>query len=751
MDRFIFDPFADLAEVEDAPSDASSHTAADDDSDSDPDADDSSASSTAGHSSPSDASASATTTTDSSASPPTSDSSYRPHPREQATASAAPQFKTLAERGGFLDPDHHRFHRLLRLQHHLRIHDVAFTALSSRRRHAAGAAAAAYHGPASPDSDQQLPPDRLLPVDQAAIPCLKTWRAFRRRNVASTGISAHCPLIEIDRRRCPGYKGGADTVTAYRVVSAFTRLPEHLLNLLFSLRRSGQVTPAAIMADGIGDLAPGMPDRGKCFSLYLKALTVTSPQSARWLVPILVSLGSDSTHSLDPLYREIGLADMIQEIINTAFGPRPGVALVICAIGDFPAIYSMVDLRAPNRQYPTTPGRVPAWQAPICHLCGIPPSALYHARRARLWGILHSFNRDSPPPAIASRVGIPPWVIFYELVHMVRVQGLSLLADIGVFYLRLSRELHPVAAYIYGIFALRLWDPFLVTAAARSKTRRSRKPFYNVDPAPFWHWLLSAERQRELLNMLMSADVPLDTPYIDGGSTPARLWCEWLRFVDAAIRGILEQALTTGMFVDDVWRVMLSISRPMPDGIACADPAGHSSFYAPIVAYGPASHTGFCSLWRCIEWASEAAPHWRDKRDLTFLKFMSGICVEAAMKVKRTLYTGMGIGTTRKRDRALHLLTRLVERFALRLTAPDDGETSDNDEDEGSGSADPSAAGAGGSAGGVHGRVVASLEDVANRAYRSVPMSQMVPLDVIPDRYRAPARYDIEAASQFDG
>jgi hypothetical protein len=75
-----------------------------------------------------------------------------------------------------------------------------------------------------------------------------------------------------------------------------------------------------------------------------------------------------------------------------------------------------------------------------------------------------------------------------------------------------------------------------------------------------------------------------------------------------------------------------------------------------------------------------------------------------------------------------------VERFALRITAPaEDGGSSASDDDSGRRAAAPDA-----------------LAGVPSKAYRSVPLSQMAPLGVIPPQYRDAAKYDTNAAAGFD-
>ena len=213
----------------------------------------------------------------------------------------------------------------------------------------------------------------------------------------------------------------------------------------------------------------------------------------------------------------------------------------------------------------------------------------------------HAAAEYAPPDDVECVLGLPVWLIFYDIVHAVTVVFQSLLCDLAIYYQVLhASRLHPAAAFISTLFALSYWDPFLVSGAAKDKKRRSRKPLYAVDPAVVWAYLLDGHQIMLLVEVLRSHDVPWDMPHVPGGASTLKLFHTAMMWLDSVMRGDAAAARTLGYRTEDMWRHMLTLSVPVPAGVQCAHPLGHASFYNPIVAFGPASHMAFCSTWRHI-------------------------------------------------------------------------------------------------------------------------------------------------------
>jgi hypothetical protein len=155
-----------------------------------------------------------------------------------------------------------------------------------------------------------------------------------------------------------------------------------------------------------------------------------------------------------------------------------------------------------------------------------------------------------------------------------------------------------------------------------------------------------------------------------------------------------------GKIVEDVWRCMLSVSNPVPDGLS-VDPEGPPSFYNPVVAYGPASHTAFCSTWRFIRFVEGAYPGWRVP-GLKFAKFASLVALEHGMKQMRAQYRNFGIATAQRRLRARALLQRRLEKFGLDIAAARGHDPDADDETD------------------------------TNRSYKDIPLTATVSLDSFP-------------------
>ena len=662
MDAYSFDPFASAVDVEglssdeDLPSCSSNASSADEQ----PPSGHSDAAALPSCSDPS-SSSSGTSSSGYKTTPPTSptsgsgtsssDVSYRPALFREKVALGLPiahKPATIAAQLGFSSVTDHRFRIGLRRQHELRASDAVF----------------AQTGEA--------------PLITAR------WRAWRLEFLAPCGIRRVNLLTEVRRPRAIANKAptttaassASDLITVYRCLAAVVNLPEMLINMFFTHFEHTDCTLMALVADGVGEAAPGCPGRGKAWGLYLKPLTTISPQSPRWLIPILTMLGPDKPHTLHPLFEELKFEEMITDIAKVRYGSAPSTLIVLIAFADYPGACAFTSLPTPARQFPSTPGRVPSWNFPICWLCGIAPLELYNHRLGARWRHAPPSVSEGRTAQIRSMIGIPLWLIFYELVHAINVATQALLADIGAFYASVNRGVvHPITAYVHALFPAHMWDPYLNQPASRSKDRKSRKPVCAVDPDILWGWLVDEKKQRVWCHLLEQYPVPWDFSDVDPAyvhdNGPWALWSFHLRFVDSAIFGDSSVALRAGTRTEDLWRCMLPLFRPIPADVRVAlPPAQAPTFFNPTVAYGPASHTTFCSTPRFIDAVDEAYPKWRDA-GITFAKFTAGIFLEHGMKRIRSDITDFAIATRAKRNRALEVLTRGVERFTLRTVLDD--------------------------------------------------------------------------------
>lgn len=663
----------------------------------------------------------------------TSDESYRPHYRERDRV-AQPQFRTLAQTAGYSTAHHHRVDRLLRLQHKYRLHDMGFCAMRTRglieQQPNAYGPEAAGRGAAA---------DRITPADTAAIPSIRVWREWRTEFSAPCAPTSYNPLKEVAVRGAQagatGVRSKREKITVYQSISAYLNMPETLLNLLFTHVPHGRLTPMALTADGIADVARDMPSRGKIYGMFLKAITLLKPQSPKWLLPVLHVMGNDNSNTLSPVFERMDFPRMVRQLQEMTYGAPPRTSLIFCFVADYPGCTAILHMLSPARQYPVTPGRLPAWRAYICHHCGISPADMYHVLRGRTYARRHYQDADRWTPDFGvSRIGVYVRLVFYDVVHHICVAAQSLLADIAIFYQKLSDRLHPVAAFAHSLFPAAVWDIFLVTPQGRSKDRRSRKPFYKNDPAVLWSWLTDSREQQIWFEVLAAHEVPLDVP-VDPPMTPARTWSLFLHACDGIMRGDIRAIRTNWMFVEDAWRVMNGFAAPVPADVICVDPAAASSFYPPIVAYGPASHMGFCSIWRFIDWLDAVLPAWR-RSGMTIPKITATIALEHGMKDLQSDYNAFAIASVPKRNRALALLTRSIERFTL-----DTINTNRTTEEGEAVTAAPSGAASGAAASQGAGASSGARPDHVNRAYADIPLSTPIPLHVLPEWARVPARY----------
>ena len=622
-------------------------------------------------------------------------------------------YRGIAESHGYATTSDHRFNVLLRHQHRIRAHDTAFCAGSARGQVVNPTPTTAQ------EQDQPgtaAPPGMMSLADRAAIPALRTWINWRRSNLAMIGAKAVNPMFEVDLRRVRGRVAGQDegVRTVYRCIAAVNNGAEALFQLLYSnIIPDAPVAAGLFILDGKGDVAPGMPGQGKAFGFYYKPLVSTLPQSHRWLLPILLGLGPDTAVAINHLFAEARIANMVNDLHDASYGPKRTV-LTSAFAGDYHACTAVVSIASPARHFPKSAGLVAAWQAVLCWFCCHTAETLYAIELAREHQ-LGSYDADAPSPdnVPATLVGIHASLVFYDIVHLVCVIAQALLCDICVYYVHFSSMIHPVAAYIMRLFASSVWDPPLATAAARSKKRKSRRPLYSVDPAVVWTFLTDADDQAPLIALLSLYPVPIHVPHYPGITTPHRLWTEFLRWFDAVMRGDSATCRLIAPFLEDAWRVMLSVSKPVPADVHIHPAVTKPSFYVPVVAYGPASHTGFCSTPRFIDWVDDACPKWRDT-GLSFPKFVATVFLEAGMKVLAEDYHDFAIARHARRFQGIRLLERQSERFGLNAALQFG---LDKDDAEGEETRPP----------------VGGETKAANRAYKSIPLSGVVPLHVITD------------------
>ena len=668
-DRYIFDPFR----FEDAeePSSDDDYADAEDEIESSPEEDSASSS---GDSSSEDSPLEPTTSSSSSS----SDEDWKPAKRDRVTK---PHARTVAKQLGFADADDLRFRTVLARQHVLRIGDAAFCALE--------------------ETDH---PGRLRNVSR--------WRKFRRECLRSAGILEKLPVMDIPASKVRGAarRSGAP-ISVYSSIGSVANNIEFLLQLFFATHEYMGATVAAILlcADAIGEAAPGCPAKGKIYSMYMKAMTTFKPQSPIWLIPFLYSLGPDTASCLHRLFRLARVSEIVRDCMRAVFRCRapPGstspitTAVTLAFIGDFPACTSVTDMRPQNRQIPPTAGYTVTWEAPACWLCGIGCPGLYHGQEG------HNYRRNDALQAarlrgVLSLIGVPLWSIFYEPVHAVCSVLLALLADTAKYYQKChATYLHPVAVYINQIFDKSVWDIFLLAASSRSKERRSNKPFFAVDPAVVWSWLLDPSELGPFLLLLLSHDIPWSIDHCPPEITapsPFLMWTSCILWFNAFAEGNAGGARAFGALTEDLWRFMCSCIAPLPFDRACLSEP-RPSFVGMTVGYGPASHVAFCSSWRYIARVDEMIPQWRSS-GVPFFKLASGIFLEHGQKRAKADYTDFGIASSPRRFRARELLQRAIERCVLRWVVDDFDPPVKKGEEQ-------------------------------NRAYKDVPLSQTVDENII--------------------
>lgn len=601
----------------------------------------------------SDASSSAPPSEDEEDSPTSSDASsgddeFQASYRDRKRAGMVTARITTASRdAGFIDADDMRFQVPLRRQHELRAPDRAFCKL------------------------KEGVPGHLQSESR--------WRRWRASNLEHFGLTSKTRLEEVTVERTVPAAADAPArvtktkITVYKMLVAFVMNVTLLLQLtlMFAAPYADPVIPFLLCGDGVGDASSGMPGKGKVFGLFLKQLSLISPQSPAHLIPLMFAFGSDSASNLAWAYEQAGigvrlLPRALARTYTIGTGDAATVAGIACAfLGDFPACCSALAMSTAARPFPTTAGRVPLWDAPLCWCCGASAGELYGTVDVARAYRNDRERRAARASGIASRVGVPPSRVFYDPVHGVAVLVQSLLCDIAIYFQRIHTEfLHPVTAYILLLFPSASWDPFLARA---HPDRRSKKPFYSNDPAPVWRLIMDQRLMAEFDALLSLHDITWHS--IDGATaSPRGLWRACLRWVCAFGLGNAADARREADLVEDLWRRMLSLSAPIPPGVPCAY-APRPAFYPAVTAYGPASHAILCTASSYIGWVDRVMPNWRASGH-TFLKIGAGIYLENGMRTIRSTLTDFNINTSSRRHRPMLLLERQVEEHLLRRIQP---------------------------------------------------------------------------------
>ena len=578
---------------------------------------------------------------------PDKDADFKPSYRERKRLGMP-----VARRG---ESDIERFRTHLLRQHRSRAHDLAFTS----------------------SSDAPL--------------SLRRWITWRRNFLKSYAITKYAILEEVIISRVRGVSAAAGAggaappadasaapraalerrkLTVYRALFAILRNPMLLIQTVFArLTGLAALTPVALCADGIAEVASKCPGRGKIFGMYFKPMALTHPQSPHWLIPFLLSFASDSSGILRRVFATIGITKIIEAIQRRRYGDPEGVmtSLVLCFLGDYPACCATILMQTPARQFPSTAGYVPLWLSPLCWHCGAGGGEIYNRESAARWRA----NRPAQMSRLRemkSSIGIPLRHVFYDPVHGICVVFQSVLCDMAIYFQKLhSDHLHPVAAFIYGLFGSDLWDPFLVRAESRSDKRRSKKPYYANDPADVFFLLFDPIRIKSLLALLTRHQIQWHLGHLppdQRSGSPLELMLSVLQWVDAYACGHAKGCERHSARAEDLWLHMNSLFASVPADQACAlDPP--PTFVPQITAYGPASHTSFCSSSRYISFVDRTMPNWRDECP-SFLKVASSVFLEHGMRQIRLDYTDFGIGGRVRQSQPYHLLMRQVELCLLR-------------------------------------------------------------------------------------
>lgn len=557
------------------------------------------------------------------------------------------------------DPDDVRFRVHLRQQHLLRIQDSSFAALES-----------------SPLS-------------------LARWRKWRRwffRSYFARRI-AILEDVSLPRLRGVSVAGAAvpasrQKITVYRALAACLNNPMVLMQTIFA-RIAGldALTPVALAADGVGEVTTKCPGAGKVYGLYFKPLSLIRPQSPQWLIPWLISFSSDCASVLHRVFADASTKTILQFLQRKRYGDATEsnmTSLVLFFIGDFPACYSTLQLATPARQWPSTAGRVALWCAAMCWHCGAGGGEMYH--RGNAWPWRHDRAAQIRRlQRVATSLGIPSCHVFYDPVHAICVVTQSLLCDIAIYYQKLhSNHLHPVAAFIFGLFGTDTWDPFLVRAETRKAKRRSAKPYYANDPADVFMFIFDPVRMSLLLALLQRHNVPWTLSALpaqaDRVSSPLHLVQSALAWIDAYVSGDAAAAACAAARVEDQWLHMNTLFAPPAADRPCAMDAP-PSFVPQITAWGPASHVALCSSYRYIRFVDRTLPHWRESGH-SFIKIACTVFLEHGMGSIRRDFADFAIQGRLRSAQPLELLMRQVELCLLRTVTDFKSQGQDDDVEE---------------------------------------------------------------------
>ena len=562
-------------------------------------------------------------------------------------------------------------------------------------------------------------PDHALCAGTDRPVTLHRWRSWRKSFLSGFALKRFPILEDVVVSRVTGVTGAGaaaggapmtrkQRITVYRSLCAVMMNPGLLLQMFFAhIDPIPASVPLMVCADAVGRLAGKCPADGKVSGFYFKPITTIKPQSPSWLLPWFFAFGPDSAGVLHRVFAEANTRVVLDAIQRRRYGRPPAAlaSIVLAFLGDYPACYATLRLSTPARAFPTTAGRVRLWESVLCWHCGAGGCEIYNTNAGHAWRCCPRDDHVARIVTIESALGIPAIRVFYDPVHSACVVVQSVLCDMAIYFQRVHSDyLHPAAAFIFALFGSDVWDPFLVTVAASDqKKRRSSKPFYAVDPAVIMSFVTDSDQIQKLLGILARYDVPWRVPCMpEGPASPLALFLAVLHWLDAFIAGNAPECRNHGARAEDMWRHMLSLSAPVPADKPCALDQ-RPSFLPSITAYGPASHTAFCSSWRYIEHVNRTVPAWRDS-GCSFFKVASSVFLEHGMKTCRQDYVDFGVAGRARPLQPLELLERKVEQFMLRTVLDFKGYK--------------------------HAR--AEGGHPANRAYKDIPLSRRIPFPAPP-------------------
>jgi hypothetical protein len=503
-------------------------------------------------------------------------------------------------------------------------------------------------------------------------PPLRFWPKWRARLTADFSICSLLPLVSESSKIGLQTRGYAALAAAVSGIGPLLTMSLHKMPII-----PHDFTLICIAGDAIAAAFPGGPGGGKVFTLYMKPVSLsTLQQSPTFAIPILVCLGVDSGARLSRVCDEWKptLAALPASVPISA--SRAAIPVVFVT-GDFAFITSILTVPRCNRPFPTTGGRVDYFNKPICWHCGAGGSTLYNRGS---WLDQNVARLDE----YSCILGLPLTCIFYAPVHAVVNVVCQLLSDLCFSFQRFAPcgVVHPVTDFILSLFPREQWDPLLSSAENRKKDRKSRRPHHHVDPG-FVFGFIRSEHSAKLTALLRdnpfqwAASALPGTRYAEtepdaeprlefaAPRSALTLWICALKWFDAIVFGLSKPCETFGRLMIDVWFEMLALTRPIPDGVACAA-LPRPSFYIPVVGFGPAAHVAVCSMPKFIAFVRMFTP---GSIADGFMKIASEIWLEHAQAQVRRIVMDFRIAAKVRKQWAPTVLQRMLEGLLVNLAA----------------------------------------------------------------------------------